>query len=597
MPSPWVGVVVNSPQLDILDSKYKNISSLSQFHNYDRVGPIVIHCLYWDCFMATMEGNYVIEKRIRVFSVLELLIIFLLAIVPLSMTFPYRVNIFLSWEGAYRLSQGQIPFKDFGMPLGYMYWVIPAIFFKIFGTQMITLVKAQVFINILSGLAFRSILKSLQVQPGIRLLAVLLYCISFSFFNFWPWYNHTVIVYEMIAIAFLMRYFFSESKSWLLLSLSALFSFFSFFTKQDAGGLGFFLCLVLLAFYSLKEKRWSPIVIYGVSLAAVAFAIIAPLLRYNFSYWFNYGQPPHTARVSLFEVIDEFLMSSQWIKFYLVLIFLIVLAKYRNKRQVFKDLQSSSFLLLTLMILVEAAVLQVTSYTPPDNNIFFHSFAIAFILSNLVDFLRLDFYKLRNVIIGGGLLVLWWSGVFWKYFEQLSQNAFASLNPQKRSTENVVNRHTYLVFPSEEIPMKEWGFSSLKSFKKIYMPKACNEGLDRLLKSSFVKNNKNIRVLNMTELTPLAVELPYKLERGEDIPLWSHLGVGMFNKEASMYEQKILHGYFDLVLFEYVPHLNNFYPFRVRDTLLNHYLSIDSFPAPRRGNTPGIIEVFVKKIP
>jgi len=170
------------------------------------------------------------QRKDQVFSVLEIFIIVLLAIVPLFMSFPYRVNIFLSWEGAYRLSQGQVPFRDFGIPMGYMYWVIPAFFFKIFGSQMITLVKAQVLINILSGFAFRSILKSLSVQVGVRLLCVLLYCISFSFFNFWPWYNHTVIVYEIISLAFLLHYFFSESKKWIHLSLSALFIFFSFFT-------------------------------------------------------------------------------------------------------------------------------------------------------------------------------------------------------------------------------------------------------------------------------------------------------------------------------------------------------------------------------
>src|SRR3954447_14769114 len=114
-------------------------------------------------------------NRLQVFSMLEIFLIVGFACVPLFATFPYRVNIFLSWEGAYRLSQGQVPYQDFGMPLGYMYWVVPAIFFKLFGAQLITLVKAQVFINIISGLAFRSILKSLDVQPGIRLLSVILY--------------------------------------------------------------------------------------------------------------------------------------------------------------------------------------------------------------------------------------------------------------------------------------------------------------------------------------------------------------------------------------------------------------------------------------
>ena len=189
----------------------------------------------------------------RLYSLLEILAIVGLALVPLFASFPYRVNIFLSWEGAYRISQGQVPYRDFGMPMGYMFWVIPALFFKIFGVQLVTLVKAQVFINILSGLAFRSILKSLSVTPGIRLLSVLLFCISYSFFNFWPWYNHTVIVYQLIGLAFLMYYLF-RSPHWIWLSVSALFTFFSFFTKQDGGALALIICLVLLAWEGFRQK-------------------------------------------------------------------------------------------------------------------------------------------------------------------------------------------------------------------------------------------------------------------------------------------------------------------------------------------------------
>ena len=141
----------------------------------------------------------------KALTVSEIAVIVIFAIVPLFLSLPYRVNIFLSWEGAYRISNGEIPFRDFGIPLGGMYWVIPAIFFKIFGPQMISLVKAQVFINIISGLAFRSVLKSLEVQPSVRFSGILLYCLSFSFINFWPWYNHTVIVYAFVALAFVIK--------------------------------------------------------------------------------------------------------------------------------------------------------------------------------------------------------------------------------------------------------------------------------------------------------------------------------------------------------------------------------------------------------
>src|ERR1700744_4176755 len=97
---------------------------------------------------------------------LEVLMIVLLACIPLLIHLPYRVNIFLSWEGAYRISQGQVPFRDFGLPLGGMYWLAPAFFFKLLGAKLITLVKAQVFINIVAGLSFRSILRSLSVDKG-----------------------------------------------------------------------------------------------------------------------------------------------------------------------------------------------------------------------------------------------------------------------------------------------------------------------------------------------------------------------------------------------------------------------------------------------
>lgn len=536
------------------------------------------------------------RKKEGLFSILEILIIIALACVPLFISFPYRVNIFLSWEGAYRISQGQLPYRDFGMPLGYMYWAVPAIFFKLFGPALFTLVKAQVFINIVSGLAFRSIFRSMGIQPGIRLMAVILYCISYSFFNFWPWYNHTVIVYEMVALAFLMRYIFLPPGkwSWLLLSLSALFVFFSFFTKQDGGGLALLLCLALLAFHCFREKKWMPLLLFTGSFLIAAFAVIAPLTRYNFGYWFNHGQPPHTSRFSVFDIIDEFFMSSQWIKFYLFLVLILTFAAFRSWRDFLADKRKSLLLLLTLGILAEAAVLQVTSYTPPDNNIFFHSFVFAFILVFLADLLKLDFSRTRLLLVAMLGLGLCWSGVFWKYVQRVAGQILPSGEAASHG-ENMVNRKTYMIHSdTTEIPMNEWVFSGLKSFDRILMPKPTADGIHRLLNMDLVKNNKNLKVLNMTELTPLAVEMPYATETGPGVPLWHHLGVGMFNRQAEEYEQRIRNKHYDIVLFEYIPTLNNFYPFRVRDSLKLHYRQVDFFFAPRRGDTKGVIEVYTR---
>ena len=92
----------------------------------------------------------------------ELLIAFVFCFVPLLFNNPYRINIFLTWEGAYRMYLGQMPFRDFSLPMGYGYWVIPALFFKIFGPYFYSLIISQVFVNLVSVIAFRSILKLLN---------------------------------------------------------------------------------------------------------------------------------------------------------------------------------------------------------------------------------------------------------------------------------------------------------------------------------------------------------------------------------------------------------------------------------------------------
>src|SRR5690606_4434295 len=153
------------------------------------------------------------EVNPRWITIAEIFIIVSFALVPLFSTYPFRINIFLSWEGAYRMYLGQMPYKDFGIPLGYGYWLVPALFFKIFGPYLATLVKAQVFLNVVSGLSFRSILHSLKVSPPIRFLSVFLFVISFSFHNFWPWYNHTVIVYELMGLALILVAF-KEENGW-----------------------------------------------------------------------------------------------------------------------------------------------------------------------------------------------------------------------------------------------------------------------------------------------------------------------------------------------------------------------------------------------
>jgi hypothetical protein len=516
--------------------------------------------------------------------------ILVFSLIPLALHFPYRVNIFLSWEGAYRLYLGQHPYRDFGLPMGFGYWLLPALFFKIFGPNMLSLVKAQVILNICGGLAFRGILKRLDVSPGVRLAAVLTFCLSYILINFWPWYNNTDIIYGIVGLYFLMVAYSerSLSRGAGALAGSALFLFLSFFTKQDGGFLMVAVGLAIVVYEAVFGREWARCGIFLGSFALVAVLFLEPLRGTAFGYWFNHGQPPHTARLSPRDILGEFLEFSQWIKFYLLLIILIVVWKAR-RGSFWNNQREMVFLLVTLGMLGTAAIFQVTSYTPPDNNIFFHAFAIAYILDGLASLMSWDASRYAWLLLAG--VLLWWSGSYFKYLNRLFPQPVAVA----MGGENVINRHTYMI-NTDTAHIEDEGtwteVPGMPAFHKIKMPPSTVAGIGRLQGLAAFGLGKH--VLNMCELTPLTRELGFNEDKGPMEPLWYHLGVCMFNREADTVCARISRQEYDGVLFEYVPSLNNFYPFRVRDSLLTNYNLVDSFLAPRRP-TNGFVEVFVRR--
>lgn len=495
-----------------------------------------------------------------------------------------------------------MPFRDFGMPVGYMFWVIPTMFFKIFGAQMITLVKAQSFINIVGALAFRHIVRSFNVPAAISFIGVTVYCLTYALPNYWPWYNNTVIFYEIVALAFLVHFLNTEQRRWkmLLPILSGAFVFFSFFTKQDGGGLAFLVCMALLIYDAIVEKRFLPLLAFTGGFIATALIIILPLTKYGFGYWFNYGQPPHSSRISISDIITEFLVASQWLKFYLAAIIILLFASIKKFSVFVQNKQMMLFTLLTLGIIAEAAIFQVTSYLPVDNNIFYHSFAIVYILTLLVSLLPVNINSWKTTIVFAACILLWWSHTYWKYIERFvipQKHEVVSTHTYKGYTyADEVNRNTYMIeIDTTAVPLDQWRLSNLPTLRKVLLPGPTVDGIDRLMNSELIKSGKKLKVLNMSELTTLAAEIPFDLEAGSHYPLWYHRGVGMFEKETEMFEDRVKNNYYDLVLFQYVPYSNNIYPFSVREALEQTYERIDSFPVPRNPSSHAWIEIYVKK--
>ena len=529
-----------------------------------------------------------IRKLLNRIPLPEALLIIALAFIPLLFAFPYRINVFLAWDGAYRISEGLIPYKDFGTPVGYVFWLIPAMFFKLFGANVFSLIISQSFINAVAGFTFLGVLKQLNVTRTIRGIGLIVFVLTYSIYNIWPWYNHFVFVLELLALWSILKGLNSEDgiKSILWIALAGFISVLGFLTKQDTGALTFILGLGLIGCHFYTTRKWKPVIYYLSGFLVGIGLLIVPFLSYEFSYWFNMGQAPHSSRINVFDLFHEFLGSSKFIKLYL-LFYVLIIGNVIIEKGTSGLLKNLPFYFITLFILFQASVIQVTSYTPTDGNIYFHSFAIVFLISGLG--FSFEGSK-RFVVVALVFTTLWASGSVWNRF--LSSKVKSFLNIETNS--EVVSKNTFKIDTDQTESRSAWIVSDIPTFNKIKLPKETVSGIKRLIEISESMNSEELEVLNFTELTQLSEVLNYSIESGSHIPLWYHKGVSFFERERDLYCEKIQNQQYDIILFEDIPDLNNFYSYDVFDCIEEHYEYLYEFKAPR---VPEIssIKVFIRR--
>ncbi len=517
-------------------------------------------------------------------NILTIIFIGALATVPLLMKYPFNINIFLAWEGAYRIYLGQVPSIDFYLPMGFVFWVLPALFFKIFGPNLFTLIIFQSFINLATLLIFRRILILLKVNYYVIFISTLVLGLSYVLLNFWPWYNNFVFVLQLVSIMFLLMARASSApiKNILYLVIAAGFSIFAFFTKQDAGGITIFINLILVFYISIRKSAYKQLLIFIISLAIWALPFILPFLNSDILYWFNYGQAPHYSRLNVFTYLSQLFQFSHWIKFYVLIIALVVIFKHNTLKDLLKSEDDPVFLILVGGILFQASVIQVTSYIPHYSHFYMHGFAFAYILSQVNYEKKMS--RLGVFMLITTLTVFLWSADSWKYSLRIAKKILPVTFFE--IPDNVVSKNTWL---NSEAPIFDnrasWKLSDFKTLKNVYLPPGTLAGITRLIKK--YRGLDDLKVLNMSELTTLAVEIGYTPLK--DHPLWFHKNVAIFDKEIAKICDNIGRHEYDVVLFESIPILNGFYPEEIYHCLQENYTKVDEFRAPRREKNSTIL--------
>jgi len=516
------------------------------------------------------------KRTTALIRILSFGIIAAFSLFPLFFKLPFRIHLDLPWEGTYRLYLGQTPYEDFGMPFGYGFFILPLAAFYIFGPTLKALLLGQVVMNVAGGLTFRALMLRAGLDERRTMLALLAFSLSYSFLYFWPWYNHTALVYQLAGLYFLFVAL-DQSKLVrliLFLSLSALFTFLVFFTKQDYGGLAFLFNVILLGYHALVHRGWKSIGIYIGSYAVIAACFILPLLPYDFGYWFNYGQPPHESRLSIAKILTNIMQESPWEKFYLLFLLVVFLMQIQAREFDWRDTRRNMFLLLVAGMVVQALITKTTSGNSLDNTTFFHGFGIGLLLFVIPE--RYFPGRLVTVLIMAAGIAFWYSADYWKYAGRILQSSAPAAHSDK---------------PAEVPFQSTWKLSSMKVFEGVKLPEATLAGLERVRQDSVFNSGKPLKVLNMTELTQLALEWNYEPIRG--LPLWYHKNVVFFDKQRDELCANIAALEYDLVMFEIVPALDNFFPEDVRKCLQQKYRLKDSFVAPRKEGD-ATIEVYVR---
>lgn len=520
-----------------------------------------------------MKLNFEISNR--TFLIAAYVVVLCFSFFPLLFSFPFRIHLDLPYEGAYRLYLGQLPYKDFGMPFGYGFFMVPTAFFYLFGPHFTSLLYAQTFLNIVSGCAVISICKSLKFEKSVLFIAALVYAMSYIFIYFWPWHTHTAYTYGLVAIAIIVGQNVETPtlRSLGFIALSAVFSFLSLFTKQDYGGLSLLFCLALLLAQAVYTRQFKPILAFGVSYVVTALVFIAPLLKLGFGYWFNHGQPPHSSRMEPIDFLNEFFLSSDWEKFYLLAFLLVLVSKFQSIKQYEANRNEMIAFLVCTGMVVEALLTKVTSRMSTGTTTYYHAFAVAYILQHVSG--KVPLKKVLILLPFLVFLFLWWSPMYWKYASRIFPMPQSKVPRQNQEAKVQVG----------------WELSEFKTLRKIKLPVATIEGMRRLKALPVFAKPDSLQVFNMTELTSLPEELHYTPLKG--IPLWFDLGVAIFPQQVDEIRSNIAQKKYDVFLFEKIPLMDNFYPEDVRLALQQHYKLADTFLAPRK-EEDATIEVYIK---
>jgi hypothetical protein len=181
------------------------------------------------------------------------------------------------FDAAWRLSQGQVPYRDFYMPFGPVSFLLPALFFWARGPDFSCLVAAACVLSCLGTALAVGVTLRLTRSRALGLLGGALTAVWFQAPFGVPWMEQTAFFFDLLALAAVTQCRVAQRGQLGFAVAAGVASALSVLSKQNAGGLFVLVCVGCLA--APGRDRWvvrGRLLLgyaFGGSVAALAFAL------------------------------------------------------------------------------------------------------------------------------------------------------------------------------------------------------------------------------------------------------------------------------------------------------------------------------------
>lgn len=212
------------------------------------------------------------------------------------------------FDGAWRISQGQVPYRDFYMPFGPVAFVLPAVLFRLLGATFSSLVGAACVLSLLGtavGVWVAWRLTSLRV---LALLSGALTAIWFQAPFGVPWMEQTAFFFDLMALAAVVESRLRSRASLAWAVAAGVATALAVLSKQNAGGLFVVVCVGCLALPWRRREATRRVLGYvsGGLLTAAAFAlwlVACSNFRNFWHYWVQVSAETGISRIETWKLV------------------------------------------------------------------------------------------------------------------------------------------------------------------------------------------------------------------------------------------------------------------------------------------------------